>query len=342
MTVAQDKSPGLASQLVNGILAIKPLANIAKRQARSMMIKRAEAIGVDWRREVQNLRSRGGELDLDPAWERELEQIQDPNLTYPDYYLKSFHTYEQGNLSWEAATEVEVAAKAVHARLWPEASAASTMKLRHNYLDALKAQLSAAPQAILDIGCSVGISTFALQGAYPQAQITGVDLSPYFLAIAQYRSQQQVNELEPAQSPSPIRWMHAPAESTGLPENSVDLVSAFLLLHELPRTVTVEILKEARRVLRPGSYFAMMDSNPQAEGYVKMAPYILTLLKSTEPYLDDYFTFDLEQAMIDAGFSRPTQTITSPPPPHSHCSGSLGQRVLFSDCLADVVKSQDC
>ncbi|MCG8365577.1 MAG: class I SAM-dependent methyltransferase [Pseudanabaenales cyanobacterium] len=312
MTVARDTSLGPVSRLVNGILAIKPLANFAKRQARSMMIKRAEAVGVDWRRDAQDLRSRGGELDFDPAWERELEQIQNPDLIYPDYYLQPFHAYEQGNLSWEAATEVEVAAKAVHAQLWPEVGAAGTMKLRRNYLDALNSQLSAAPRDILDIGCSVGISTFTLQTAYPQAQITGVDLSPYFLAIAQYRCQQRSPELDNSPSPHPIRWMHTAAESTGLPDNTFDLVSAFLLFHELPRTATLKILREARRVLRPGGYFAMMDSNPRAEGYVKMPPYILTLLKSTEPFLDDYFTLDIEQAMVDAGFTRPDLTHTSP------------------------------
>lgn len=312
MTVAPDASPSLASHLINGALAIKPLARLAKRQARSMMIKRAESIGIDWRIEVQSLRSRGGELDFDPAWERDLGQIQNPDLIYPDYYLLPFHAYEQGNLSWEAATEVEVATKAVHAQLWPKASVESTMKLRHNYLNALNTELSSAPQSILDIGCSVGVTSFALQKAYPQAQITGVDLSPYFLAIAQYRSQQQVHELESSQSAQPIRWMHAAAESTGFPDNSFDLVSAFLLLHELPRTATQEILQEAQRILRPGGYFAMMDSNPKAEGYVKMPPYVLTLLKSTEPYIDDYFTFDIEQAMVDAGFTQPTLTITSP------------------------------
>lgn len=309
MTVAQNSNLGLASRLVNGVLAIKPLADLAKRQARSMMVKRAASIGVDWHEEVKHLRSRGTKLDFDPAWERELERIQNPDITYPDYYLKSFHAYEQGNLSWQAATEVEVAAKAVHSRLWTKSSAESTTKLRDNFIDAINDRLTAPPQAILDMGCSVGISTFSLQKAYPQAQITGVDLSPYFLAIAQYKSQQQTQESNSSQS---IQWLHSTAESTGLPDNSCDLVSAFLLFHELPRTAALEILKEARRVLRPGGHLAIMDSNPQAEGYVKMPSYILTLLKSTEPYLDDYFTFDIEQAMIDAGFERPTISLTSP------------------------------
>lgn len=309
MIGAQNSNLGLASRLINGILAIKPLANLAKRQARSMMIKRAKSIGVDWHQEVQNLRSRGGELDFDPAWSEELKQIQNPSLIYPEYYLKPFHAYERGNLSWQAATEVEVAALAVHSKLWSNPSAKSTMKLRGNFIAAINDRLSAPPQNILDMGCSVGISTFSLQTAYPQAQITGVDLSPYFLAIAKYKSQQQDRELDSSQ---PIQWLHSAAESTGLPDNSCDLVTAFLLFHELPRTAAIEIIKEARRVLRPGGYLAIMDSNPKAEGYVKMPSYILTLLKSTEPYIDDYFTFDIEQATIDAGFTQPTISITSP------------------------------
>ncbi|MEM7595631.1 MAG: class I SAM-dependent methyltransferase [Cyanobacteria bacterium P01_A01_bin.83] len=235
-----------------------------------------------------------------------MKQIQNSSLTYPDYYLKPFHAYEQGNLSWQAATEVEVAAKAVHSKLWQEPSVEYTTKLRDNFIAVINERFTTLPQHILDLGCSVGISTFSLQQAYPQAQITGVDLSPYFLAIARYKAQQQIN------SSKSIQWLHSAAESTGLPDNSCDLVTAFLLFHELPRTAAVEIIKEAKRVLRPGGCLAIMDSNPQAEGYLKMPSYILTLLKSTEPYIDDYFTFDLEQAIIDAGFDRPTVSITSP------------------------------
>lgn len=39
------------------------------------------------------------------------------------YYLKPFHAYDNGNLSWDAALEVELAAKSVHANVFdPEAS----------------------------------------------------------------------------------------------------------------------------------------------------------------------------------------------------------------------------
>lgn len=304
MTTVVNTAPGLASRLVNEVLAIKPLANLAKHQARQMMIKRAEKIGVPWTKKVEALR----EAKLSPLgeshdWETQLVQVQNPQLVYPNYYRRSFHAYEEGNLSWEAAFEVEVAAYAVHAGIWPGAGAQGDPKLRQSYHDVLKAQLTKEPRDILDLGCSVGMSTFALQEVYPQAKISGLELSPYFLAVAHYRSQQREAQ---------INWVHAAAESTGLPASSFDLVSTFLMCHELPQSATREIFHEARRLLRPGGYLAIMDMNPQSEIYAKMPPYILTLLKSTEPYLDEYFTLDIEQALFEAGFSAPTITRNSP------------------------------
>ncbi|MGK7875916.1 MAG: class I SAM-dependent methyltransferase [Xenococcaceae cyanobacterium] len=296
MTATKIKTtPELASRLINGILAIKPLANFAKHQARNMIIKRAEKIGVPWRENVQKLRSHD--------WESKLTKVQNPQLTYPDYYLCSFHAYKNGNLCWDAALEVESAASAVHATIWPGAGVKGDPKLRKSYHDVLKEQIPIQPQNILDLGCSVGLSTFALQEVYPQAKTTGVDLSPYYLAVAQYRSEQRNAK---------INWIHAAAESTGLPDASFDLISAFLMFHELPQAAAKEIFCEARRLLRPGGYLTIMEMNPRSEVYKKMPPYILTLLKSTEPYLDQYFALDIEQALVEAGFHPPTITPITP------------------------------
>ncbi|MGF1497412.1 MAG: methyltransferase domain-containing protein [Elainellaceae cyanobacterium] len=322
MTTLTSPSPNqlsqrLATHLVNGLLAVKPLANFAKHQARTMMIRRAESIGVYWRQEVQALRSRQHTtLDPDalaPEWEQELDMVRSPNLVYPSYYLTSFHAYEEGNLGWQPALEVEVAAQAVHARLFPAAGAQGDARLRQSYHTILQQPLSVPPQDILDIGCSVGMSTFALQQCYPNAQITGVDLSPYFLAIAHYRDQQRIQPALADTPPlRPIRWVHAAAEQTGLPDASFDLVSAFLIFHELPQSAAIAILHEARRLLRPGGHLAIMEMNPQSEVYAAMPPYILTLLKSTEPYLDDYFGLDLGKALHQAGFAPPMQQCNSP------------------------------
>ncbi|NJL88885.1 MAG: class I SAM-dependent methyltransferase [Coleofasciculaceae cyanobacterium SM2_1_6] len=308
-----NSSARLMTQLVNGLLAVKPLAALAKHQARSMMIKRAESIGVPWTATVQEL----GEIN----WESYLQQVQNPQIQYPDYYLRSFHAYAEGNMSWQAAWEVEVAAKAVHAGIWQDAGKEGDRKLRDSYHQLLLEHIPQAPEIIVDLGCSVGMSTAALQATYPQAQITGVDLSPYFLAVANYNTQQQKTqatnqggdqtenlENKPANyqvNPQTTQWIHAAAENTGLPSNSCDLVSIFLMCHELPQSATLKIFQEAKRLLRPQGHLAIMDMNPQSPIYAQMAPYIFTLLKSTEPYLDQYFSLDIEAALVQAGFQSP-------------------------------------
>ncbi|MCL2929511.1 MAG: class I SAM-dependent methyltransferase [Trichodesmium sp. St16_bin4-tuft] len=287
MTTTLKYQQNLATKLVNGILSIKPLANFAKTQARKMIIKRAEKIGIPWRQQVKELSKHN--------WDREWKVVNNPNLGYPKYYLTSFHAYEKGNMSWQAATEVEVASLAVHAGIWPEEGIGGDARLRQSFLDILKAAIS-TPKDVLDLGCSVGLNTFPLQKLFPEAQFTGVDLSPYFLAVALYRSQQQNLD---------INWVHAAAEATGLPDDSFDLISIFLVCHELPQFATRKIFREARRLLRSNGTIAIMDMNPKSEVYTTMAPHIFTLLKSTEPCLDEYFTLDIERELVDAGFEPP-------------------------------------
>jgi ubiquinone/menaquinone biosynthesis C-methylase UbiE len=313
MPTSVATSPNPLTGLVNGLLGIKPLAALAKNRARAMMIKRAESIGVYWRDEVKRLKARDGESDFSDQWCQDLATIQNPDLAYPDYYVTSFHAYDAGNLGWQPAMEVEVAAKAVHARIWPEAGAQGDQKLRQSYHDVLKAHLPNPPACIVDLGCSVGMSTATLQAIFPTAQLTGVDLSPYFLAVAQYRQQLAVVNAGPsAAALHPIHWHHAAAEDTGLPEHRFDLVSACLMFHELPQSAAIAIIHEARRLLKPGGHFTLMDMNPNCETFAKMPPFVLTLLKSTEPYLDEYFSLDFEATLQAAGFGQPIVVNNSP------------------------------
>jgi hypothetical protein len=46
--------------------------------------------------------------------------------------------------------------------------------------------------------------------------------------------------------------------------------------------------------------------------FAKLPPYVFTLLKSTEPYLDEYFTLNMESAIVEAGFEQPFMTRNSP------------------------------
>lgn len=302
---APNLTTTLLNRLVNALLAIKPLWGLAKARARTMMIQRAETIGVPWRQQVHALKSRQGDQPFHPDWETERQAVTNPALVYPPYYTTSFHAYDEGNLGWTPAMEVEVAAQAVHARLWPNVGSAGDARLRQSYHDVLSAQLPTPPQTIVDLGCGVGMSTETLARTFPGAQLTGVDLSPYFLAVARYRQQQA----DPA---LPVSWHHAAAEETGLPTASADLVSVCLVFHELPQDAARAVLTEARRLLKPGGYLGIMDMNPESEALRAMPPFVFTLLKSTEPYLDAYLSLDLAQAFEAAGFERPTITAATP------------------------------
>lgn len=324
MTAAVTSAPGAISQFVNMVLGIKPIFKVAKHQARAMMVKRAATIGVDWPGEVAALRSRHphppspitlsavANIPLHPDWDAEQAQLRNDNLVYPTYYLSPFHAYEEGNMGWFPALEVDVASKTVHAKIWPEAGAQGDAQLRQSYHDVLKTVLPTAPVDILDVGCSAGHSTMGLRSLYPQSHCTGVELSPYFLTVAQYRERQLVQLSGSAPVLHPIRWVHALGEDTKLESASFDLTSICLVMHELPASATKAMLGEMRRLLRPGGHVAIMDMNPKSEIHAKMPPYVLTLLKSTEPFLDEYFGLDLEQVIYDAGFTTPTVKCNSP------------------------------
>lgn len=291
---ANTFSSDLTTKLVSKLLAIKPVWAVAKRQARQMMIKRAERLGIPWSETVNNFSKQD--------WQRHWNSIHNPNLDYPDYYQASFHGYEHGHLSWDAAFEFEVAANTVHSSLYPEDRIKGDQLLRESYHDVLKTQLGYEPTEILDLHCTVGLSTFILQEYYPEAKLTGLDFSAYYLTLAHYQGEQKQ---------SPINWIHALPEATQLADKSFDLVSAFLLFHEMPQEATRRIFREGRRLVRAGGAFTFMDMNPLSQAYLTMPPYVMTLLKSTEPFMDEYFALDVEQELLNAGFDQVSITPNS-------------------------------
>eukprot|EP00898_Chlorokybus_atmophyticus_P006399 jgi/Chlat1/6760/Chrsp50S06458 len=297
-------SRDLASSAVNTLFAFKPFFDLAKGQARSMMIKRGDVLGVSWESHLNGLRSHD--------WDSELLRVQRKDLTYPEYYLKPFHAYDEGNLCWSAAWEAEVAATSVHAPVMdPEAKLLDPhgdVRLRQSYHRTMKELLPAGfqPRDVADLGSSVGLSTFALLEAFPGANVIGVDLSPYFLSVANYNLQ-RLGEKR-------IQYHHGAAEDTRLPDKSMDLVSICLVCHELPQAATRQIIEEAHQLLRPGGALAIMEMNPASPFFKRIASNVFTFaaFKSTEPYLDQYMHLPLEQAIAERGFHVPRVKTNSP------------------------------
>jgi ubiquinone/menaquinone biosynthesis C-methylase UbiE len=291
----------LLSRTVNRLIQTKPIYSLMKQQARKVLINTAEKNGVAWRQTYHDLNASGIQAQL--------ANFTNPNLSYPDYYHVPFHAYDAGNLCWDAAFEAEAATYAMALRIWPTehlTGEAAQDRLRQSFYQPIAAVRSAPVQDILDIGCSVGLSTRTLHNFYqaqnPIVRTTGLDLSPYMLTVAHHRDPEG----------KIAAWIHANAEATGLPATSFDLITLQFVIHELPRTATAAIFQECWRLLRSGGTLAIVDNNPQSAVIQKLPPVLFTLMKSTEPWTDDYYTFDVETAIGDAGFTH-IQTSESDP-----------------------------
>jgi ubiquinone/menaquinone biosynthesis C-methylase UbiE len=292
----------LLSRFVNLLIHTKPIYNLMKHQARQVIIKTAEKNGIAWRQNYEALEASGAK--------HKLAEIANPHIVYPDYYKLPFHAYSEGNLCWEAALEAPSATYAMALRVWPKENLTwetAHKRLRGSFHEVLATYGPQQVRDILDIGCSVGISTLELHRYYQQKQghpvgTVGVDLSPYMLAVAQTLD---VNH-------EISQWLHAKGENTGLPDNSFDLVTLQLIAHELPRYATKEIFAEALRLLRPDGCIALLENNPKSPVIQNLPPVLFTLMKSTEPWSDDYYTFDIEAALEEVGFCKAITVASDP------------------------------
>jgi ubiquinone/menaquinone biosynthesis C-methylase UbiE len=288
----------LLSRAVNAAIAFPPLFAVMKLGARAAIKGTAEKRGIPWADNV-------AALGASEVYQIRSE-LEDATLAFPSYYTRPFHGYDDGNLNWKAAFEVEPATDAMALRVWKAETALSPAdaqrRLRGGIFAAVRAfserHAARAPQDVLDVGCSVGVSSRWLAGEFPGAQVTGLDLSPHFLAVAELRERQQGGG---AGRRRRIKYVHANMEATGLPAASFDLVTVQFVIHECPAAVTAALVRECARLLRPGGVVAFTDNNPRSPVIQGLPPVLFTLMKSTEPWSDEYYAFDLEASMREAG-----------------------------------------
>lgn len=290
---------GIVSDLVNALIAFKPLFKLLKIGARKVIMDSAEKKGVLWRMNAASLKEMSSNVLQD--W---YEDVEVKDTVYPEYYTQEFHAYDEGNLNWMAACECESATMAMALRVYPndELTAIEAQdKLRASILGPITAYLGRQPNKVLDIGCSVGVSTFYLAKQYPEATvIDGIDLCPHFLAVAKHKQKltldvaqgdvrgldgtgyalEDVRQLAES-SVSRIRWIHGNAEATCLPDNEYDIVPATFVFHELPSLASSTIIEEMYRITAPGGVVAITDNDPRSAVIKNLPPAIFAMMKST-------------------------------------------------------------
>jgi ubiquinone/menaquinone biosynthesis C-methylase UbiE len=217
------------------------------------------------------------------------ELHQPPNIKIPSYWYNWFHNTTGG---WDGHEHMGyIHGELIHRRvvgatfpggIFLQREAAANECPRSDY------------KRILDMGSATGHYTAALTKRYPKAEIYGTDCS-----ISELRFAQRIaNENNWA-----WKLYRVPNEETGFPDAHFDLVTSYILLHELPRSAIHATFAEAFRVLRPGGDMLMSD----VTRFQEMDPIAVWLQdaaahREKEPFWRESATLDLAKAAQDAGF----------------------------------------
>ncbi len=195
----------------------------------------------------------------------------------PRYYRQNFHFQTDGWLSEESARiydfQVDV--------LFSGATAAMRRRALVPFARILR-QKDQRKLAYLDLACGTGGLLRPALKAFPRLKGIGLDLSEPYLKVARDRIRS-----------SRASYVTAMAENLPFADNSLDVISAVFLFHELPPKVRRAVIGEIARVLKPGGSFLFVDSLqtgdvPEYDGLLSVFPQLFH-----EPYYTSYLKEDL-------------------------------------------------
>ena len=109
------------------------------------------------------------------------------------------------------------------------------------------------PKKILDMGCTIGHSTLAWKDRYPDAEVHGIDVAAPCVRYGHARAQSYGVE---------AHFHQKDAEFTSFPDESFDVIYSCMFLHEVPGKNIRNILKEAKRMLKPGGVMLHYELPP--------------------------------------------------------------------------------
>lgn len=162
-----------------------------------------------------------------------------PAATYPAWYLHRWHFLPEGYLSRRSISLYDHGIRRLYHVLHErEALAVVTRWLG-----------DADARRVIELGCGPGRGLEAMAVSLPAAAVAGVDLSPYMLERAQARV---------ADCPT-VELLHEDSAALPFADGSCDAVVAVHHLGHLPREHAEAVLREARRVLRPGGRLILAD-----------------------------------------------------------------------------------
>lgn len=144
---------------------------------------------------------------------------------------------------------------------------------------------------IVDLGCGFGKSTRPLKRTYPDAEVIGFDLAAPCLRLAHRQAERHGLAID---------FSQRDCRDTRLPNASCDLVTATMLVHELPLTALRETIDEAVRVLATGGLLRILDFQLTGDPVRDLAIREHGA-RNNEPYMAAMFDADVPAMCADAG-----------------------------------------
>jgi ubiquinone/menaquinone biosynthesis C-methylase UbiE len=286
--VGATQAPG-AADILRDIRALfrRDLANIEAGYYRMPhdMVQRPDALLRGAARFFADLprvsrRRETGEADSVP-------EPADSAVALPDYYLQNFHFQSDGWLSEHSAKLYDYQVEVLFG------GAADAMRRQALVAVADLVRRRGERLKLLDVATGTGRFLTFLRQSYPGIAVTGVDLSPHYLAEARRR-------LRPFGG---ARLLEGKAEDLPVAEASQDVVTCVYLFHELPHEVRERAIAEFARVLAPGGRVILVDSlqtgdRPFYDGLLARFPHAFH-----EPYYADYIARPLIPSFRRAGLT---------------------------------------
>ena len=212
-----------------------------------------------------------------------------PDIELPTYYTSTdIHQHPGGIWSNEVAGFVYEHGARTTTPLLGEA---------HGNLHTRLAELMAAEgpaSRVLDLGCGFGKSTVPIAERFPAAQVEGLDFSAPCLRLAADTARQAGIEN--------VRYRQRDAADTEFPDESFDVVTSTMLLHELPPNALDRVLGEAQRVLEPGGRMVHLDFYHFPDAFARFMHYGHAR-RNNEPYMQPVAEADLPDLMRRHGFT---------------------------------------
>lgn len=158
-------------------------------------------------------------------------------------------------------------------------------------------QPNGRPLRILDVGCTTGRFSIALKERYPDAEVWGIDAGAPMLRYAHMRAVDLGVD---------VNFAQRLAEDTKFEDGYFDIVTSYILHHEMPAEISRQTVRETYRILRPGGVFFPIDfytgeNKPSKSAHQKFRHW-WDHRWNNEVWWDEYDDLDLFAEMKSAGF----------------------------------------